>query len=147
MILTSVGKILKKNHKVFVVVGDGEINEGSIWESALSAAKHKLNNLKVILDYNKIQSYGFVKEVLNLEPLKDKWKSFGFDVSEVNGHDINQLKKNFSKFSNNKLKKPSLTICHTIKGKGFKFAENNPFWHHKNSFTKEEIKKMHESLK
>lgn len=140
-------KILKKNYKIFVVVGDGEINEGSVWESALSAAKHKLNNLKVILDYNKIQSYGFVNEVLNLEPLKDKWKSFGFDVSEVNGHNINELKKNFLKFSNNNLKKPSITICHTIKGKGFKFAENNPFWHHKNSFTKEEIKKMYESLK
>ena len=141
------GKILKKNYKVFVVVGDGEINEGSIWESALSAAKYKLNNLKVILDYNKIQSYGFVNEVLNLEPLKDKWKSFGFDVSEVNGHNINELKKNFLKFSNNNLKKPSITICHTIKGKGFKFAENNPFWHHKNSFTKEEIKNMQKSLK
>ena len=64
--------------------------------SCLSASKHKLNNLKILLDYNKIQSYGLVKEVLNLEPLKDKWKSFGFDVSDVNGHDIKQLKKNLT---------------------------------------------------
>ena len=101
-------KIKKQKHKIFVILGDGEINEGSIWEAALSASKHKLNNLKILLDYNKIQSYGLVKEVLNLEPLKDKWKSFGFDVSDVNGHDIKQLKKNLTKFisNNNKKNKP-----------------------------------------
>ena len=88
---------LKKNYNIFVIVGDGEINEGSVWESALIASKHKLNNLKVILDYNKIQSYGKTNEVLELEPLIDKWKSFGFDVSEVNGHDIKNLLKNFQK--------------------------------------------------
>ena len=140
-------KINKKKNKVFVIVGDGEINEGSVWEAAMSASKHKLNNLKVIIDYNKIQSYGSTKEVLDLEPLRDKWKSFGFDVSEVNGHNIRDLKDNFKKFSKNKLKKPSITICHTIKGKGFKFAENNPFWHHKNSFTQDEVNLMNESLK
>ena len=140
-------KILKKKFKVYVIVGDGEINEGSVWEAAMSASKHKLNNLKVIVDYNKIQSYSFTKDVINLEPLKDKWKSFGFDVSEINGHDINQLKKNFKKFKSNKSKKPSVTICHTIKGKGFKFAENNPFWHHKNSFSDDEIHAMYNSLK
>jgi len=140
-------KIYKKKHKVFVIVGDGEINEGSIWEAAMSAAKHKLNNLKVIIDYNKIQSYGFTKEVLDLEPLKDKWRSFGFDVSEVNGHNIKQLKNNLKKFVKLKSKKPSVTICHTVKGKGFKFAENNPFWHHKNNFTEKEIHLMNESVK
>ena len=90
-------KLKKEKHKIFVILGDGEINEGSIWEAALSASKHKLNNLKVLIDYNKIQSYGFVKEVLDLEPLKAKWESFGFDVSEINGHDINSLKKKFKK--------------------------------------------------
>ncbi len=139
-------KMMKKNFNVYVVVGDGEINEGSNWEAALSASKHKLNNLKIIVDYNKIQSYGFTKDVVNLEPLADKWKSFGFSVSEVNGHNINQLKKNFREFTKNKSSKPSVTICHTIKGKGFKFAENNPFWHHKNSFSDNEIKLMFESL-
>ena len=87
-------KIKKQKQKIFVILGDGEINEGSIWEAALSASKHKLGNLKILLDYNKIQSYGPVKEVLNLEPLKDKWSSFGFDVSELNGHNVKELKAN-----------------------------------------------------
>ncbi len=141
------GKIKRSKYKVFVILGDGEINEGAIWEAAMSASKHKLDNLKVIIDYNKIQSYGFTKDVLNLEPLKDKWRSFGFNVTEVNGHNTYQLQRDFKKFLKQKSKKPSVTICHTVKGKGFKFAENNPFWHHKNNFSKEEIKLMNESLK
>ena len=140
-------KIKKEKHNVYVIVGDGEINEGSVWEAALSAKKHKLNNLKVIIDYNKIQSYSFTSEVLDLEPLKAKWESFGFEVSEVNGHDVVALKENFTNFNKFKNEKPSVTICHTIKGKGFDFAENNPLWHHKNSFTKEEIKNLNESLR
>jgi transketolase len=140
-------KIKKEKHNVYVIVGDGEINEGSVWEAALSAKKHKLNNLKVIIDYNKIQSYSFTSEVLDLEPLKDKWESFGFEVSEVNGHDVVALKNNFTSFNKFKNEKPSVTICHTIKGKGFYFAENNPLWHHKNSFTTEEIKNLNESLR
>lgn len=139
-------KIRKEKHKVYVIVGDGEINEGSIWEAAMSASKHNLSNLKVFVDYNKIQSYGFTKEVIDLEPLMDKWKSFGFEVSEINGHDINQLTKNLQKFKKNKNKKPSVTICHTIKGKGFYFAENNPSWHHKNSFNDDEIEEMNYCL-
>ena len=87
------------------------------------------------------------KEVVDLEPLIDKWKSFGFDVSEVNGHDIKQLRKNIFKFNKNKTKKPSVTICHTIKGKGFHFAENNPHWHHKNSFTEEEVDELNNCLR
>jgi transketolase len=140
-------KLKKQKHKIYVIIGDGETNEGSIWEAALSASKHKLNNLKIILDYNKIQSYGFIKEVLNLEPLKKKWESFGFDVSEINGHDVKKLKTNFKKFIKTKNKKPSITICHTIKGKGFHFAENNPRWHHKNSFTSEEVQNLKNCLK
>jgi transketolase len=140
-------KIKKEKHNVYVIVGDGEINEGSVWEAALSAKKHKLNNLKVIVDYNKIQSYSFTREVLDLEPLKAKWESFGFEVSEVNGHDVVALKDNFTSFNKFKNEKPSVTICHTIKGKGFYFAENNPLWHHKNSFTTEEIKNLNECLR
>ena len=140
-------KLKKEKHKIFAILGDGEINEGSIWEAALSASKHKLNNLKVLLDYNKIQSYGFVKNVLDLEPIKKKWESFGFDVSELNGHNIVELKNNLKKFLKYKKNKPSITICHTIKGKGFYFAENNPMWHHKNSFTEDEINKLNECLK
>tara|TARA_Y100000590_G_C15677130_1_gene998469 strand:- start:711 stop:1535 length:825 start_codon:yes stop_codon:yes gene_type:complete len=139
-------KIKKQKHKVFVVLGDGEINEGSIWEAALSASKHRLNNLKILLDYNKIQSYGPVKEVLNLEPLRNKWKSFGFDVSEVNGHSVKEIKLNLKKFMKNKKNKPSITICNTVKGKGFYFAENNPKWHHRNSFTEKEIANFNKCL-
>ena len=140
-------KIKKQKHKVYTIVGDGEINEGSIWEAALAASKHNLSNLKVLVDYNKIQSYDFVKNISKLEPIVDKWKSFGFDVSEVNGHDIKELKKNLELFVNKANSKPSVTICHTIKGKGFYFAENNPEWHYRRSFSKEEIKKLDECLR
>ena len=140
-------KLKKQNHNIYVVIGDGESDEGSIWEAALSASKYKLNNLKVMLDYNKIQSYDFVDKVLNLEPLKKKWESFGFEVSEVNGHDVKNLRANLKDYLKSKSDKPSVTICHTIKGKGFYFAENNPKWHHKNSFSTEEIKNMNDCLK
>ena len=140
-------KLKKQNHNIYVVIGDGESDEGSIWEAALSASKHKLNNLKVMIDYNKIQSYDFIDKVLNLEPLKKKWESFGFEVSEVNGHDVKNLKANLKDYLKSKSDKPSVTICHTIKGKGFYFAENNPKWHHKNSFSTEEIENMNDCLK
>ena len=140
-------KLKKQNHNIYVVIGDGESNEGSIWEAALSASKYKLNNLKVMIDYNKIQSYDFVDKVLNLEPLKKKWESFGFEVSEVNGHDVKNLRANLKDYLKSKSDKPSVTICHTIKGKGFYFAENNPKWHHKNSFSTEEIENMNDCLK
>ena len=140
-------KLKKQNHNIYVVIGDGESDEGSIWEAALSASKHELNNLKVMIDYNKIQSYDFVDKVLNLEPLKKKWESFGFEVSEINGHDVKNLKANLKKNLKSKSGKPSVTICHTIKGKGFYFAENNPHWHHKNSFSDEEIEELNNCLK
>ena len=140
-------KLKKQNHNIYVVIGDGESDEGSIWEAALSASKYKLNNLKVMIDYNKIQSYDFVDKVLNLEPLKKKWESFGFEVPEVNGHDVKSLKANLTNYLKSKGDRPSVTICHTIKGKGFYFAENNPKWHHKNSFSTEEIKNMNDCLK
>lgn len=130
-------KIKKSKNKVLVVLGDGEINEGSVWEAAMSASKHNLENLIALVDYNKIQSYGLTKEVLDLEPLTDKWESFGFNIHEVNGHDVTSINKALNSTGKNK---PNVIICHTVKGKGFPFAENNPKWHHKNSFTDEEIK-------
>jgi len=138
-------KINKLKYKTFVIVGDGEINEGSFWESSMIASKHKLNNFHIIIDYNKIQSYGKTKEVLDLEPLNKKLENFGYKVSEVNGHDINQLYKYFKKIENNS-KKPTALICHTVKGKGFPFAENNPFWHHKNFFTDKEVRDINNCL-
>mgnify|MGYP001410496824 FL=1 len=138
-------KLQHRNTRVAVIVGDGETNEGSIWESAMSAAKHKLSNLAVFVDYNKIQSYGFVAEVLDPEPMTDKWSSFGFSVKEVNGHDVKELKNELSKLPYDE-KKPTAFICHTIKGKGFPFAENDPTWHHKSNLSDADIQKMYDSI-
>lgn len=109
------GKIDNKKHKVFCVISDGECDEGSVWEAILFAGHHKLNNLIAIVDYNKIQSFGRTKEILNLEPFAEKWRSFGWEVKEVNGHSIFNIEKAFRKipFSKNK---PSVLIAHTIKG-------------------------------
>lgn len=123
-------KIKKIKQNFFVICGDGEINEGSIWESLLSAAKHKLDNLILLIDYNKFQSYGKNSEVLDLEPLTDKFKSFKFETYNINGHDIFEIEKTIKKCLKNK-NMPSVIICHTVKGKGIKIAENNPSWHHK----------------
>lgn len=138
-------KIRGLRHRVVVVVGDGEINEGSVWEAALSASKHQLDNLIVVIDYNKLQSYGNSAEVLNLEPLSEKWRSFGFAVREVDGHDIGELESAVKRLPFLP-KKPSAVICHTVKGKGFPFAEGNASWHHKSDLTPVEIAAMHACL-
>lgn len=122
-------KVKKQRFKTIVIVGDGELNEGSNWEAMMMASKHKLNNLILVIDYNKIQSYGFTKDILDLEPLKDKLKSFGFYTQEVDGHNLQQIEKKFKNCQKNK-NKPSAIICHTIKGKGIEEAENNPKWHY-----------------
>ncbi|NQT72540.1 MAG: transketolase [Chloroflexi bacterium] len=136
-------KYHKSKYRVFVVIGDGESNEGSVWEAAMCASKHSLENFTVIVDYNKYQSYGCTSEVLELEPLADKWKSFGFDVLEVDGHDVNQLKSAFSSRGN----RPRSVICHTVKGCGIEFIENNLQWHHKNKVSDEELNALFEALK
>ena len=139
-------KIKKRKNKVIVIVGDGELNEGSNWEAAMTASKHSLKNLIVLVDYNKYQSYGKIEEVSGLYPLKDKFQSFGFQTQEIDGHNIKQIKKALNKTL--KLKnKPSAIICHTIKGKGYKEAENNPDWHYKKNVNLEEIKKIYSRLK
>ncbi|HLB43579.1 MAG TPA: transketolase [Gammaproteobacteria bacterium] len=138
-------RMKNRENKVFVITGDGEINEGSIWESALSAAKHKLDRLTVMIDYNKQQSYGPTKMVLDLEPLSDKWRSFGFFVFEANGHDIVSL-HNTLLASEKEKGKPKVIICHTVKGKGLSIAEDNPKWHHKSKLTKDEIFAMQQAF-
>ena len=138
-------KLQNRKSRVAIVVGDGETNEGSIWEAAMSAAKHQLSNLTIFIDYNKIQSYGFVSEVLNSEPMKEKWASFGFAVEEINGHDISEIQKVIAQLPLDN-KKPTALICHTIKGKGFPFAENNPTWHHKSNLSNADIQKMYDSI-
>jgi transketolase len=127
--------------RVFVVVGDGESDEGSVWEAALSGAKHGLENLILIVDYNKFQSYGPTQEVMGLEPLADKWRAFGWGVIEVDGHDVGALR---TTFSNLPLApgKPSVVICHTIKGAGIDIVEHNLQWHHKSGLRDEEAKAL-----
>lgn len=131
-------RMQRKKSKVFVITGDGEINEGSIWESALSASKHRLHHLTVLIDYNKLQSYGPTKVVLDLEPLADKWTSFGFSVFETNGHNITHLRDTLLT-AEKETEKPKVIICHTVKGKGLPIAEDNPQWHHKSKLTEDEI--------
>ncbi len=117
-----------KPFNVFVVLGDGECNEGSVWEAAMSAPKFGLDNLNVIIDKNNFQQTGSNEEIMNLSNLSEKWKSFGWDVSEIDGHNLKELKNYFD--NNNKNKKPKILIANTIKGKGFTFSENNNNWHH-----------------
>lgn len=128
-------------HRTFVVMSDGECNEGSVWEAAMCAAKHKLHTLTVLVDYNKQQSYGSTFEVLDLEPFADKWTAFGFAVEQVDGHSLAELRSALSRLPLDP-RKPSAVICHTVKGKGIACAENNPEWHHKNKFTDEDARKL-----
>lgn len=122
-------KMAKKDFRIYCLLGDGEIQEGSVWEAAMSSAHFKLNNVCAIVDYNKIQENGLVNEIMNLEPLADKWKSFGWEVAEADGHDFNDLKKALDKFDH--AKKPYVIIAHTAKGKGVTFMEGKSKWHGK----------------
>jgi len=120
----------KANWRVFALLSDGECDEGSIWEAAMFAPFHKLNNLTAVIDYNKIQSFGTVAEVLNLEPFADKWRAFGWKVSEVDGHDHAALKQVLDAPSD-EAQRPHLVLAHTIKGKGVSFMEGQLAWHYK----------------
>lgn len=131
----------RAQHRVFVIIGDGESNEGSIWEAALCAAKHRLSHLTVLVDYNKNQSYASTYEVLDLEPLADKWRAFGFGVREVDGHNVVELQSALSQLPVEE-NKPTVLICHTVKGKGVHYAENNMEWHHKNKITDDEVREL-----
>ena len=124
-------KIDNLDWRTFVLMSDGECDEGSNWEAALFAGHHKLEKLVAIIDYNKIQSLASVEATLDLEPFADKWKSFGWSVEEVDGHDHGALKACFERlpFSNNG--KPNLVIAHTTKGKGVSFMENKVLWHYR----------------
>jgi transketolase len=134
-------KCSKANYRTFVICSDGESNEGSLWEAALCASKHKLSDLTVLVDYNKQQSYSTTYEVLDLEPYADKWRAFGFAVEEVDGHDVAQIRAACKRLPLEP-GKPSAIICHTIKGKGISFVENNLNWHHKNKVSDDEVKNL-----
>ncbi|TVR50926.1 MAG: transketolase [Puniceicoccaceae bacterium] len=115
---------------VYCLLGDGELAEGSNWEAALCAAHHRLDNLTAIIDHNGLQITGAVREVMNVEPLADKWRAFGWEVREVDGHDFETLCGTFDAlpFAPGK---PSLILAHTIKGRGVSFMENQAGWHHR----------------
>jgi len=135
----------RKTHRLFVLLGDGECDEGSNWEAAMCAGKHKLSSLTVLVDYNKMQSYGPTKEIQDLEPFADKWRSFGFAVEEVDGHDLDGLRDVLNAVPFDP-EKPSALICHTIKGKGISRIENDPSWHHKSGLSDEELDMLDEDL-
>lgn len=122
-------KIDGKEHKIFILISDAECDEGEVWQAAMIANHHKLNNLIVIIDYNKVQALGTTKEVLNLEPLADKWASFGWEVIEADGHNIEKLYQIFSKVYKVQTK-PTVVIAHTIRGKGVSFMEHKLEWHY-----------------
>ena len=122
-------KSRNKKWEVFVLLSDGELNEGSNWEATLFASHHNLNNLTIIVDYNKLQSLTTVEKTIKIEPLKDKFEAFGCYVSEVNGHDHEELKNSLSE--TNKKNSPKVIIAHTVKGKGVSFMENRVEWHYK----------------
>jgi len=122
------GKKRGSQFKVYVLIGDGECNEGSVWEAAMAASHFKLDNLIAIVDKNGFQLGGLNNEIMNIENLADKWSSFGWNVTEVDGHNVSQLYDAFLKKTDSK--KPTAIIANTVKGKGFSFSENNNAWHH-----------------
>ncbi|MBC7344688.1 MAG: transketolase, partial [Clostridia bacterium] len=128
--LALAAKMRAAKYRVFVVTGDGELQEGSNWEAAMAAAHFKLDNLVLIVDRNRLQLGGFTEELMSLEPLKDKWRSFGWVVRDIDGHDLEGLVELLScvPFEEGK---PSAVIAHTVKGKGVPCAENRVEWHYK----------------
>jgi transketolase len=117
-------------YRVFTLLSDGECDEGSTWEAALFAPHHRLDNLVAIIDYNKIQSLGHVKDVLDLDPLADKWRAFGWAVREINGHRFDEIEDVLSRLPI-RPGRPSCIVAHTIKGKGVSFMENRLLWHYR----------------
>lgn len=124
------GKMDEKDYRVYCVLGDGEIEEGQIWEAAMAANKYKLDNLCVIVDNNNLQIDGTIEEVMSSYPIDEKFKSFGFQVINIDGHDIEEIIKAFEVARNVK-GKPTCIIAKTIKGKGIAFMENQAGWHGK----------------
>ena len=122
-------RVLKKDWKVYCIIGDGESNEGSIWEAAMSASHYKLDNLIAIQDRNHMMIDGPTEDVMSLEPLGDKWRAFGFETFEVDGHDLDQLADAIEKAQAVK-GKPIMLLCDTVKGEGVDFMEGDPAWHY-----------------
>jgi transketolase len=120
----------EKTHRTYVLLGDGECNEGQIWEAAMSAAHFKLDNITAIIDYNNIQLTGWTQNIMQLEPLSEKWQAFGWHVIEIDGHDFNQILSSLDEARGIKTR-PTVILAHTIKGKGVSFMENKASFHGK----------------
>lgn len=119
--------------RVFVLLGDGECNEGSVWEAVMLAATLRLNNLTAIIDYNKLQSFGKTNEIIDQKNMTERWRCFGWEAYEVDGHNPDELENIFKLHH----RSPKIVIAHTIKGKGVSFMENKLEWHYKSPNTKE----------
>jgi len=131
-------RLRNEKWRTFVLLGDGELNEGSVWEGAMHASQHQLGALTVIVDFNRMQASGDIDSIVSLAPLASKWEAFGFEVTEVNGHDVVQLAEVLGSYTVPR-GKPRVVIAHTVKGKGFSSAENSTSWHHKAKITNDEI--------
>jgi transketolase len=143
-------KLAAKTSRVYCIVGDGEIQEGQVWEAAMSAPQlgrpdHHVDNLCVILDYNGIQLDDHVKKILDLDPVMEKWKSFGWPVIEIDGHDLAQIDKALDQ-AEAIHGKPTFIVAHTVKGKGVSFMEDNPEWHGKAPTPAEAVRAIREIL-
>ncbi len=130
---------LCRKFRVYVLLGDGECNEGEVWEGAMFGAHHKLHNLIAIIDYNKLQSDSPCEVITSLEPLAEKWRAFNWNVLEIDGHSFSEMEGAFA-LARKVCSKPTCIVAHTIKGKGVSFMENNPAWHGSRAPTKEELK-------
>ena len=138
------GRIKGEGFRVYALLSDGENNEGSVWEAAMFAAARKLENVCIIVDYNKWQATARSNETLQLAPLRDKWAAFGWDAHEVDGHDVERLAELMSNVPNGS-GKPVALIAHTVKGKGVSFMEDDNNWHYR-APTAEEVEKAHKEL-
>jgi transketolase len=130
-------KLKRSPARVYTLLGDGELQEGEVWEAAMCAAHHQLDNLCVIIDYNKLQSDNRNDAIMRLEPLAAKWRAFDWAIAEIDGHDIGQILSTFRRAGATQ-KRPSVIIAHTVKGKGVTYMENIPAWHGSVKLTREQ---------
>lgn len=137
------GRILSEPYRIMVLLSDGECNEGSVWEAAMFAPAHKLDNLIAIIDFNKWQATGRSEEIMQLSPLKEKWAAFGWQAYEIDGHNFEEILAVFSKIPESS-GKPTAIIAHTVKGKGVSFMEDDNNWHYRIPNDEEILKAKHE---
>ncbi len=136
-------RYLGRKSRIFVLMSDGESEEGSVWEAAMLAGRHKVSNLCVVIDFNKWQATGRSRDIMMLDPLKEKWKAFGWDAHEVDGHDMGALVEALERFPH--AEKPFVIVAHTVKGKGVSFMEDDNNWHYRIP-TAEEVGKAKREL-